>query len=58
MSRSLLEKSEDVPDRRNYTKAKGGDRALGNAGGGLAIVHKGYITVTGDRAARHVWTWM
>ena len=58
MSRSLLEKSEDVPDRGICMRAKGEDRALGNAGDGLAIMHKGYITVTGDTASRQVWTGM
>ena len=58
MSRSLLEKSEDVPDRGDCMRAKEGDRAPGNAGGGLAITHKGYITVTGDTASRQVWTGM
>ena len=57
MSGSLLEKSEDVPDRGNCMRAKGQDRALGNADG-LAIMHKGYITATGDTASRQVWTGM
>lgn len=49
--------SEDVPDRGNCMRATEDDRALGNAGDGKRRRHaQGCITVTGDRAARQVWT--
>ena len=50
--------SEDFPDRRNCRRAKREERALGNTGDDVAIMHKGYVTVTGDPASRQVRTWM
>ena len=39
-------------------RVKREERALGNTGDDVAIMHKGYVTVTGDPASRQVWTWM